>query len=268
MSRWFKPHQRVLVYPPGAGGEYIVTALTSSTGFEDVNTNLNKYTSGMDFPGSVILHREASKLPENHGEWTEECRLNFSDEMELKEFLKEKLPREDLWKSYVNNDPDTEEHPNPFPVAHYKTGNIESTMKPVWYPAHYDYNIFRAPVWWWLDYDNVYWNVHWSLCLKVKNENNLTITNEKDIEPLFVQFDVNDLHNWEHGTNRNIFRNYYNIKYPKSRISVDNEDFKEETNYIKWAERNLKVIKPFADKFRDRGNSKLLWEYLNDALPR
>lgn len=258
MSEWFKKHHRVLVYPPGAGGEYIVSTLDGDN-YQSVN-NQNKYVSGKSFPGFVALQTEAEKLPEQHGEWTPECRLNFSNEIELKNFVKEKTLK-------IPHNPDLEEESIGFPVAHYKTGNLSSTMKPVWYPVHYDFNIFRAPVWWWLDYDDIYWNVHWTLCLKIKNENNIGESIEYDLQPLFKLFDIDNVHNWNHN-NRNIYRNYYNQKHPKSRISVDNEYFREETNYIEWAEKNLKIIKPFADRFRTTGNGKVLWEYLNDAMPR
>ena len=268
MSNLFKDHHRVLVYLPGAGGEYITSVLSGQT--VNFGPNLakgwqNRHYSKNIFPGHEELLKFAHTLPKVHGEWTEECRLNFSNEMAIKKFINNKEPN-NHWGI------DKEENLR-VPLVIYDTGNIRSNKKPEWFPTHYDFGVFRMPVWHWLDCDNPYWSAHWAFCSFFKATPTDISNNKLKMFELLLRhlntFDVVD--NRLFRPNEDIYRNYYNQKFSKYRISVDNESFQNETNYITWAEENLKAIgihlsiKP---KSALGSTATQCWEYLNDCLPR
>lgn len=264
---WFKDHQRVLVYPPGAGGEYITAVLNSQDlsqdfSFSKMAPNRNRYSSHNSFPGHPILFEEAQRLPSRAGEWTEECRVNFKNEMEIKRFLKEQDPKH-KWKQETGN-PDVDKVIREQPgEGEYETINTVFVENAKWFPTHYDYNVFREPVWKWLDYDNPYWTIHWSVCMFFKDRNC-----PKDIAEISHEWYTESPELTWH-PERNIFRNYYNQKYPNSRISVDDLKFRDKTRYIDWAENNLKAMRKYlVDNNRLDYMNQDCWRFLNEEMPR
>ena len=45
------------------------------------------------------------------------------------------------------------------------------------------------------------------------------------------------------------YREYYNTRFPNSRISIDDFDFQTKTNYKDWALKNLAVAKTMLEKY-------------------
>ena len=268
---WFKDHQRVLVYPPGAGGEYITAVLnsqdlTADFSFSKRAPGRNRYSSHNSFPGHSILFEEAQNLPQTPGEWTDECRLNFKNEMEIKRFLKEQDPK-GHWKQLTGN-PDVDKVIREKPgKGEYETVNTVFVHDAKWFPTHYDYNCFREPVWKWLDYDNPYWTVHWSMCIFFKGDSPVQ-EGTVDIAELSHEW-YSDLPEQSWHPERNIYRNYYNQKYPNSRINVDDLEFRDKTRYINWAEDNLKAMNKYlVDNDRLDSMNQDCWRYLNEEMPR
>ena len=56
---WFQDHQRVLVYHPGQGGEYICCKLNGETFPEDNPTN--RFRTINSFPGQDYLYDQAER---------------------------------------------------------------------------------------------------------------------------------------------------------------------------------------------------------------
>ena len=79
---WFQDHQTVLVYHPGSGGEYICSKLN---GQKDLSDKTNKFRCINGYPANDYLYDIASQKEGVEFEWSEECRLTFSSEDELKE---------------------------------------------------------------------------------------------------------------------------------------------------------------------------------------
>lgn len=270
MANWFKDTQRVLVYPPGAGGEYITACyngqdLTEDYSYSKGAPGKNRYASHNGFPGHDILFEKSKTLPLSPGEWTEENRLNFSSESELKEFINKEDP-EGKWKKSTGN-PDANKVIRKFPIGEYETGNKVLVEHPIWFPTHYDYGCFREPVWKWLDFDDLYWMVHWSICIFFKSVDSFEKKQENIIN-LSQEFNVENPHTTWH-QDRHIYRNYYNKKFPNSRISVDDKSFREELNYIEWAELNLEAMEKYlVDNNARDVIYKPCWDYLKNAMPR
>jgi len=267
MANWFKDYHRVLVYPSGGGGEYITACYNGQDLNEDFSFSKrapgrNRYSSHNSFPGHNILYDEAVKLPKiDGGEWTEECRINFSDEIEIKKFLNKKDPNGN-WKQFTG-DPDNTKVVRQYPIGKYDFGEKVFVENPIWFPTHYDYNVFREPVWKWLDYDHDYWLVHWAMAMFFKDG-----SGEFEIIDISHEFNSKQPHlNWYR--DRHVYRNYYNQKFPKSRISVDDESFRKDVNYIDWAEENLEVMEKYLvdNNAIDKINKKC-WDYLHNAMPR
>lgn len=265
---WFKDHQRVLVYLPGSGGEYITVCynnqdLDKDYSFSKRAPGRNRYSCHNGFPGHNILFEESCKMPKKIGEWTDECRLNFNSEQELKNYLDEKDPEGD-WRQKTG-DPDSDKVVRKFPVGEFGTKEEVLVDNPVWFPTHYDYGLFREPVYKWLDFNDSYWLTHWFLSLTFKCDTSIT---PDKMNSLFLEFNVkNPDKSWH--IDRWIYRNYYNQKFPESRISVDDANFRKEVDYIGWAEKNLEAI----EKWLVEGNampsiSNKCWDYLHNAMPK
>jgi len=211
MSNWFKDDQRVLVYHPGAGGEYVTSILN---GQKLILLDSNRYKSLNSFPAHDLLYKTSTALKEINQEWSEECRLNFSSEQELKEFINKTDPT-DQWK-FSSGNPDRD---NP------RLGRRNVLESSKWFHTHFDFNLFREPVWKWLDYTNPYWILHWALCIIVKGDVDIrtdTLTRTKSTIKRF--------------------KKYYSNKFPNSRIDVDDLKFRADTNYLEWAQKNIDAI--------------------------
>jgi hypothetical protein len=48
------------------------------------------------------------------------------------------------------------------------------------------------------------------------------------------------------------YREYYNTRFPNSRISIDDLDFQTKTDYKAWALKNLAVAKIMLEKYNIR----------------
>jgi hypothetical protein len=263
MPTWFKDDQRVLVYPPGAGGEYI-TAVKNS---QDLSKHWslskgapgrNRYSSHNSFPGHDYIFDLAQGKPSIAGEWTDECRVHFNSESAIKKFLDKKDPT-GKWRQ-TTGDPDQDIVKRHRPVGEDDFAEVVFVQNPIWFPTHYDYGVFRDPVWKWLDFDSNYWMVHWSMCIFFKSMGNIV--------------ELSHEFNWRHPAttwhqDRHLYRNYYNQKFPNARISVDDKEFRKTVNYIEWAELNLEAMKKHLD---DTNQSNVInpacWDYLNNAMPR
>lgn len=267
MANWFKDHQRVLVYPPGAGGEYITIKYNKQDLFQHYSyskraPNRNRYSSHNSFPGHNILFDEVAKLPPITGEWTDECRLNFSNEGEIKKFINKKDPTGE-WKKVTGN-PDADKVIREYPIGKDKSDKVVFVHNPIWFPTHYDYGVFREPVWKWLDFDDHYWMVHWSLAMFFK-DTHVSATKFTTISDEFYW--KAPFATWHQ--ERHIYRNYYNQKFPKSRISVDDESFRKDVDYIWWAEKNLEAMEKYlVDNNAIDKINKRCWDYLHNAMPR
>jgi len=273
MANWFKDYQRVLVYLPGAGGEYITALyngqdMSRDQSLDNTTTDSrNRYKSHNSFPGHHLLFNKARSLPAIPGEWTDECRLHFTSESEIKKWINKVDPDQD-WKENTG-DPDSSILVREFPIGEYETGNTVIVEKPIWFPTHHDYGVFREPVWKWLDFDDDYWMFHWSFCIFFKGD----MIGDKDQSPFYfseISSEFNSISphlTWHR--ERWIFKNYYSQKFPNSRISVDDSTFQKETNYIGWAEQNLEAIRKHLVDTKTIDNiDKKCWDYLCNAMPK
>jgi hypothetical protein len=217
---WFKDHQRVLVYYPGSGGEYITSKLNK----QKLNPlPFNRYLCINGFPGQAYLYSKAEKSDPVDWEWSEECRLSFNSEEELKDEI---IATGEDWR-FQGGNPDRE-----LP----RLGRRHISQSADWFPAHYDYGLFRDPVWKWLDCDNLEWVIHWAICIQLK-----TITVEKIDPDMIIKRYKN-------------YRDYYS-KWPEARISVDDEFIKNEAEYHTWAKKNIKTLLPILENKQFVSNS-------------
>ena len=206
---WFQDHQRVLVYHPGQGGEYICCKLNGETFPEDNPTN--RFRTINSFPGQDYLYDQAERSEPVYWEWSEECRLTFNSEQHLKNEIQNSNPR----FKFMGGNPDRE-----LP----RLGRRNHAEKSNWFPTHWCYGLFREPVFKWLDCDNDEWLHHWAVCIQMKGDRSNIVRTDETIITL------------------NRYRNYYSSRYPNSRISVDDPKFREETGYMDWAKRNVELL--------------------------
>jgi len=263
-GNWFKDHHRVLVYLPGSGGEFI-TALLNGQDMESSGTMTgnNRYRSYNSFPGHESLINLSKTLPESKDEWVDECRIKFETEMKLKEYLE----NSDLvdWKNQGN--PDLGPGPIIRTIDDYTE---EFAPDNTWFPTHYDYGLFREPVWKWLDYDNDYWPVHWSIMLFLKTSAYRQDGSTMTLEEKSHEFNPKNPGNTWH-SEMDSYRKLYS-RFPNSRISIDDKfdrEFNIKTQYIDWAKRNLKSLDKYLEtkNARDKFNDEC-YDYLNDQLPK
>ena len=222
---WFKDHQRVLVYHPGQGGEYICCKLNEEKHKEN---DINRYNTINGFPGQDYLYKQAERLEKLDWEWSEECRLTFNSEQHLKNELQNSNP--DF--KFLGGNPDRN-----LP----RLGRRNYAKSSDWFPTHWDYGIFRKPVFQWLDCDNDEWIHHWAVCIQMKDDRSTIVRPEDTVKTY------------------RLYREYYSSRYPDSRLSVDDQDFRQKTGYMDWAKRNIELLdantKPIQqfelDKFRN-----------------
>ena len=154
--KWFKDHQRVLVYHPGQGGEYICCKLNGENMKSEEDNPINRYRTINSFPGQDYLYDQAERQEHVKWEWSEECRLSFNSEQHLKNELQNSNP--DF--KFIGGNPDRE-----LP----RLGRRNYAEKSDWFPTHWCYGLFREPVFKWLDCDNDEWIYHWAICIQMKD---------------------------------------------------------------------------------------------------
>ena len=225
---WFQDHQTVLVYHPGSGGEYICSRLNGQKELADKH---NKHRCFNSFPGSDSLYEAVLKKEPVEWEWSEECRLVFKDEDELKKFV----TVEENWM-YMSGNPDR---------IKPRLGQRTLMENCNHFPTHWCYELFREPVYKWLDCDNDYWLVHWDLMLDIKDryfENNIKASRGK-----WQKYDSAQKDPRSFSQRYMRYREYYKTRFPKSRITI--ESLVQKTDYKNWAESNLRSCKLLLDKY-------------------
>ena len=228
MSNWFQDHQTVLVYHPGAGGEYICSKLNGQKTFND---KTNKFRCVNGYPANEYLFNTASQLEGVDFEWTEECRLSFESEVQLKEFISADIN----WRVTGGN-PDR---------LSPRLGQKTITENVNHFPTHWCFGLFREPVYKWIDCDNDYWIKHWDLILDIKDR-----YFEKDEQASTGKWEkypeaTKDFYSFKNRYSR--YREYYKTRFPNSVLLI--EDLVYTVNYKQWAEANLRVAENLLKRY-------------------
>jgi len=224
---WFQDHQTVLVYHPGSGGEYICSKLN---GQKDLNDKTNKFRCINGYPGNDYLYDIASQKEGVKFEWSEECRLTFSSEDELKETVTQQTG----WQFTSGN-------PN---RTSPRLGQKTITENVNHFPTHWCFGLFREPVYKWLDSNQDYWIKHWDLMLDIKDR-----YFEKEIQESIGKWEKypeaeKDFYSFKNRYLR--YREYYKTRFPNSVLLV--EELADSVNYKQWAETNLRVAERLLKK--------------------
>ena len=224
---WFQDHQTVLVYHPGSGGEYICSKLN---GQKDLSDKTNKFRCINGYPANDYLYDIASQKKGVEFEWSEECRLTFSSEDELKETV----TQQPGWQFTSGN-------PN---RTSPRLGQKTITENVNHFPTHWCFGLFREPVYKWLDSGQDYWIKHWDLMLDIKDR-----YFEKEIQESIGKWEKypeaeKDFYSFKNRYLR--YREYYKTRFPNSVQLV--EELADSVNYKQWAETNLRVAERLLKK--------------------
>ena len=227
MSNWFQDHQTVLVYHPGSGGEHICCKLNGQKELSDKN---NKHRCINSFPGSDRIYDKVYSKSGVSYEWSEECRITFESEKELKAFVIE----DPDWKLKSGN-------PDRLKPRLGQRTVIDNVNH---FPTHWCFGLFREPVYKWLDCDNDYWIKHWDLVLDIKDH-----YFEKEIQESIGKWlkyseAEKDFYSFKNRYLR--YREYYKTRFPNSVLLV--EELAEKVNYKQWAKTNLRVAERLLKK--------------------
>ena len=230
---WFKDHQTVLVYHPGSGGEYICSKLNVQKLLLD---KFNKHRCFNSFPGNDKLYELVSVQEAVNWEWTEECRLKLRSEKQLQEIVN----KDKDWH-YVSGNPDRNKP---------RLGQRSLMENCNHFPTHWCYGLFREPVYKWIDCDNDYWLLHWDLVLDIKDRYFESAIQQSVGKWMKYREASKDHFSFDKRYKR--YREYYNTRFPNSRISIDDLDFQTKTDYKAWALKNLAVAKKMLEKYNIR----------------